>query len=103
MLPSPRPEMSAEPTMNENGRARAAVRLVVTPELLLHAHRHDLIIDELRPHVVVLVQRVVVLRAERQRVGLDESLVAIDLVIAIADRRALSCLGRLAGSRAEHY
>src|SRR5581483_4790732 len=95
MLPSPRPEMSAEPTMNKNGRARRPFLCSFSRGLLLHADRHDLIIDELRPHVVVLVQRIVLLRAEGLAVGLDETVVAVDLVVAVPHLRSIGRSGVL--------
>src|SRR6185503_11244579 len=48
---------------NKNGRARRP-SFLDRKRLLLHPHRQDLMVDELRPDVIVLVQRVVVLRGK---------------------------------------
>src|SRR5205823_7901344 len=120
MLPRPRPEMSAEPIIPIRGRspnslgdgaqspkktAALSGRLYscFSPRLLLHADRDDLIIDELCPNIIVLVQRVVLLRAEGLGVGLDEPVVAIDLVVPIAYLRSLGRARVLNGERGKHH
>src|SRR5688572_21782354 len=98
MLPSPRPVRSADASivLKRKGRQRRPFQLSPIP-LLLHSDRNDLIIDELGPDVVVLVDRVVHLAREGLVVGLDQPLVLADLVVPIADRRAVELAGGLDG------
>src|SRR3954462_1623888 len=103
MLPSPSPEISAEPIMNKNGRARRPLVSSWSWRLLVHPHRQDLIIDELRPDVVVLVQGVVVLGRKGLVVVLDQALVFGDLVVTIAHLLAVGRAGVLDGERAQHH
>ena len=70
MLPVATPVIRAERISTQPFRDRAA---------LLALHRDDLtLLGEPNHHVVVLVQRVVVVRGERGVVGLDQALVAAE-------------------------
>src|SRR5512132_3892879 len=53
--------------------------------LCSHLHRQDLLPDETRPDVVVLADCVVIVGRERLVVFLDQPVVRIDLVEALAD------------------
>src|SRR5215470_2486546 len=80
MLPRPRPEIRAERTSmcaresraKQDGRPRRPSCGTGFYRLFLHSDRDDLVVDELRPDVVVLVDRVVVLGRERLGVLLDQ-------------------------------
>src|SRR5678816_3740035 len=94
MLPRPSPVMSAVRTSIKKRSPRRPF-LSRPGRLLLHADRQDLVVDELRPDVVVLVDGVVVGRAERLPVVLDQAVVAGDLVETLAHLRALGRAGVL--------
>src|SRR6218665_485444 len=91
MAPRPRPLTRAEISSMARPPSNA-------PSL---RDRENFVVDELRPDVVVLAHRVVHLGRERPVVGLDQALVAPDLVEALAHGIALRAAGLGDGQRAE--
>src|SRR5438093_3826038 len=97
MLPSPRPETSAETSSREAtpaGQAAPATRLLDRDDLLALVLHHD---------VVVLVQRVVVRARERPGVLLDESAVRPEVLERLPDLVAVGAAGLLDAEGQDHH
>src|SRR3954465_4858438 len=97
MLPSASPLTSADDrSMGASGRGGAGA-----PPALVRQDRQDLVILEAGPDVVVLADGLVVCRREGLVVGLDQPIMALDLVHRVADRLALGAARFLDGERCE--
>src|SRR5579883_3641371 len=98
MLPSPKPETraSAISTIASPSAVRARHPLATArpAHLPLVRHRLDLSADEMHHDVVVLAERIVVARREGMIVGLDQTLIAIEIFERLAHLVAI-CAARL--------
>src|SRR5437899_7804406 len=92
MLPSPRPETTAE--TRSRGGPRGQARLLDGHDLLALVLHHD---------VVVLVQGVVVGGSERLRVVLDESAVGREVLERLADLVCVVARVRKEGYRKDNH
>eukprot|EP01022_Parablepharisma_sp_SALTPOND_P030357 TRINITY_DN760_c2_g2_i2.p2 TRINITY_DN760_c2_g2~~TRINITY_DN760_c2_g2_i2.p2 ORF type:complete len:1280 (+),score=504.50 TRINITY_DN760_c2_g2_i2:6407-10246(+) len=103
MLPSPNPLISADnSSIVFSWRRHSGRRTSCVDEVLLgQADRQDAVVDELRPDVVVGLQGVMHARAEGLDVALDQAVIAIDLVEALADGIALGGAGLGDGQRGQ--
>src|SRR3954470_3689457 len=98
MLPSASPLTSAD----DRSMGRASRRGgAAAPPALVRQDRQDLVVLEAGPDVVVLADGLVVLRREGLVVGLDQPLMAVDLVHRVADRLPLGAARLLDGERCE--
>src|SRR5437879_177215 len=107
MLPRPKPLISADisiyyspdysPDIADSGgyRSRPPPRHHAAHGSIGHGYRQNAVVDKSRPHIIVLMQRVMHGGAERLDVSLDQAVVAVNFVEPFADSSAIggACLG----------